>query len=71
MVMMIAKLMAIMILAGVACGIGGLAYLAAGRLTIVFPVATWVTAAVLAVGTVPLVAWTFARYDMSEQAPLI
>jgi len=68
-VMAVAKLLGIAVIAAAASAIGALFYLASGRVSLVFLVATWAAAVALACATVPLVAWAFRRYDVSMPVP--
>jgi hypothetical protein len=55
--------------AGLALGLGGIAYLVSGQSLIVAGVVTWTTLTAAALAALPVVAWAFTRFDPGLDTP--
>lgn len=63
----LARMVTLVIALGLAAGVGGLAYLAAGQSWPAAAAGAWLAVTALAVSLVPLVGWAFRRFDVSRE----
>jgi Putative ABC exporter len=69
MLILFSKMMALMLLAGIAVGIGAAAYFLAGESLPAFFVVSWTVATAIAVSFLPLLCWAYQRIDPSTDTP--
>lgn len=69
MLLVFLKFILLFLLAGIAAGVGGLAYLATES-WIAFAAAAWTVATILALSILPLLCWAFRRLDPSTDIPV-
>jgi hypothetical protein len=68
-VVLFAKMITMLIAAGIAAGAGGIAYLASGRSPTAFTVTTAFALCAEVVALMPLLAWAYERFDVSVDTP--
>jgi hypothetical protein len=58
-----------LVLGGTAALVGGIGYFVLGGSWVAFGAGVWLVVAGAALGTVPLVAWAFRRFDVARDTP--
>lgn len=69
MLILFLKMMALFLLAGIAAGVGGLAYFLAAESWPAFFAVTWIALTAMAVSFLPLLCWAYRRIDPGTDTP--